>query len=333
VSDKQDPEYPKHDPCSLVPVGMPGVDVILNRNASRLGERSALRAAILDAAARGGARVHETIGLDDLDRVARDIASRGASTVVLAGGDGSTMRGVSALARACRVLPAIALVPGGTVCTVARNLGAHGNARAWARRVIGAACGGTARVQGWPTLRVRDDTESDWVGFIFGAGLVARFFDVYYASSRQGLGTAAGIVARVFAGTFVGSRLARRVLDPTRCSLSIDGVEHKTRAWRLVVASTVRDVGLHVLVTYRGGEERDRFHVVASGLPARALGRQLVRALTGRPLTGEPHVDTLARSVSLAFEEANGGYILDGEVLRARRVTVESGPIVSVLAP
>ncbi len=310
-----------------------GSDVVLNRKASRLAMPEGLRRVIVRAAERGHARVHETESLDDLDRVARDIAARGTDGVVLAGGDGSYMAGLSSLVRAHgdRALPPVAFAPGGTVCTVARNLGMTGRARVYGERIVRAVCEGTTHVEPCATLRVRDDAGGERIGFIFGAGLVSRFFDAYYAGPRQGLITAAGIVARLFAGSLAGSPFARSVLEPTRCSLQIDGEPHAAQQWSLVLASVVRDVGLHLLVSYRAGEELDRFHVVASGLPPRALGEQLPRVLAGRPLTGEPRVDALARSLSVAFEDESGGYVLDGDVFRARTVNLNAGPVLSLM--
>jgi diacylglycerol kinase (ATP) len=310
-----------------------GTDVVVNVTASRLRKVDGLRRVITAAAVAGHARVHETNGLDELEHVARAIALRGSDAVVLAGGDGSHMAGLSALARAYapRPLPRVALAPGGTVCTVARNLGMRGRPAAWAGRVVRAACDGSGRTDRRPTLRVRDDGGGDRIGFIFGAGLVVRFFAEYYAAPRQGRRAAAGLVARIFAGSFTGGRLARRILEPTRCSLRVDGEPHPGAAWSLVLASVVRDVGLHLLVPYRAGEELERFHLVASGLAPRALAAQLPRVLLGRPLLGEARVDALARSLRLAFEGPDGGYVLDGDVFRARAVTVEAGPILSLV--
>jgi diacylglycerol kinase (ATP) len=317
-----------------------GVDVVLNRTAQRLGrlgERSAVRAAILAAARRGGARVHETQDLDELTRVARDIASRGTDAVVLAGGDGSVMRGVSALALAFgrAPLPPIGLAPGGTMCTIARNHGMRGRAVPWAERVVRAACDGSASVRHTPTLRVRDDAGdgADRIGFIFGTGLVARFFETYDAAPRQGLVTAARLAARVFAGSFTGSAFARYVLDPAECELTVDDSTQPARTWSFVLASVVRDVGLHMLVPYRAGRELDRFHAVASGLPSRDLGRQFPRVLAGLPLKGEPRVDTLARSLRVTFGDDRDAYILDGDLFHAKTVTAEAGPPIAVLVP
>jgi diacylglycerol kinase (ATP) len=310
------------------------VDVIVNRNAHRLAADTAVRRALLAAAARGGARVCETKTLSELERLACAIAARGTDGVVLAGGDGSHMAGVSALSRAfAGALPPVALAPGGTVCTVARNFGMRGTASAWTNRLVLAACTGAARVERKATLRVRDDTGGERVGFIFGAGLVARFFDVYYGSPRQGIAAAAGIAARVFAGSFVGSPLAGRVLDPTPCAVSVDGALHEWRGWSLVLASVVRDVGMHLLATYQAGQALDRFHVVASGLRPRRLGPQMLRVLAGRPLRGEPHIDTLARSMRLHFDAPSGAYVLDGDIVRAQEAQVDLGPPLALLVP
>jgi diacylglycerol kinase (ATP) len=314
---------------------MRAIDVIINRNAGQLAKGSPLRDAIVAAAHRGGARVYETRSLDDLATAAREIASRGTDGVVLAGGDGTAMAGLSAIDRThpARAIPPVALLPAGTVCTISHNLGARGNSRTWSERVVRAACTGTARVNRKPTLRVRDDAGGNRVGFIFGAGLVSRFFEIYDAAPRQGIAAAASIAARIFVGSLAGSPLARRVLDAAPCTIAVDGATHPARAWSLVLASVVRNVGLHLVVTYRAGGELEGFHVVASGLRPWALGLQLPRVLAGRPLVGEPRVDRLAQSLSVNFEGAGDAYVLDGDVMRAHTARVEAGPVIEVLSP
>jgi diacylglycerol kinase (ATP) len=311
------------------------VDLVVNRNARRLGVDSPIRARLVAAGERAGARVHETRSLEELERVAREIADRGTDAVVLAGGDGSHMGGVSALARAFGgQIPRVAFAPGGTVSTVARNLADASSSAAWGERLVRAVCDGAARARDVPSLRVRDDAGGDRVGFIFGAGLVAHFFDEYDAAPRQGVGPAARIAGRVFLGSLLGTPLARRVLAPVACGLEVDGDEQPSRAWSLVLASVVRDVGLGVRATYRAGESFDRFHVVASTLSPRRLATQVPRVLSGRPMHSAGHaaVDAMARTVRLRFDRDEASYVLDGDALRAREVRVEAGPVVPLLA-
>jgi hypothetical protein len=309
------------------------VEVIVNCNARRLGPRSALRRDLVAAFEHSGATVHATGGLEELDEIARGIARRSTDTVVLAGGDGAVMRGLSALAVAfagCK-LPRVALFPAGTVGTIARNTGVRGAARRLPIRLAAAVTTGSARSTTQATLRVQDDRGGDRVGFIFGAGLVARFFELYNASTGRGRLRASGIAARVFLGSLCGSRLANRVLERQKGSLSVDGRTDATDAWSLVLASVLPDVGLHFYAAYRARESPPNFHVVASGLNAHALGRQMPRVLAGKPLCGEPRVDTLALSVEFAFGDGCGSYVLDGDVLHANDVHVSAGPALTLL--
>ncbi len=308
------------------------VDVIVNRCASRLVSDGGTRARLLKAA-RGKAHVHETRSIAELGEVVGSIAERGTDALILAGGDGSYMAGATALYAAFGdAMPRVGFAPGGTVCTVARNWGLSGREGTYAARIVSAAASGSAQVSRKPTLRVRDDRGGDRIGFIFGAGLVASFFETYYAGDRLGYGAAAGIVAEVFAGSFYGGRLADRILKPVPCTLTVDGEARSPQSYSLVAASVVRNLGLHMLVLYRAAERSDRFHVVASPLPARALGPQLPLVLLGRRLRGRAHVDELAGEVELVFSDGGGAYVLDGEVIRASRVRLTAGPILDYLS-
>ena len=308
-----------------------GIDLVLNPRARRLQNGQPLRRRLLEQAKHVGARVHETADLAALDRVAAEIAAAGTRAVVLAGGDGSMMRGLSALGRAFGAdLPPVALAPAGTVGTVALGLGLRG--RACAVRVLAAVGSGTARTVSSPTLRVRD-ASGEHIGFIFGAGLVARFFDAYQRAPQPGRWAAARIAARIFAGSLVGSPFARHVLERAPCTLTVDGERQVAGGFSLIVASVLRDVGLHFRVTYRAGESPGRFHVVASGLPPRALGSQVFRALAGKALRGEPRVDALARAMRVEFDGGgdSGAYVIDGDVLRSPWVEVDAGPEIHLL--
>ncbi len=308
----------------------------MNRRARLLRERGPL----LDELRRprAGIELHETRSLADLDAIAQAVlgsARDKRAAVVFAGGDGSYMAGVSALARAAhgRALPPVAFAPGGTVCTVARNWGLSGNGVRWLARLLDAIADGSVRSTRRPSLRVQDDRGGDRVGFIFGAGLVARFFELYDARGAGGNVAAARIAARVFAGSFVGSRFARRVLDPSPCAITIDGVEAGAPFDRvsLLCASVVRDLGLALRLTYRAGEELDRFHTVGTPLGARALGPQMPLVLAARPLLG-PRIDRLVQRLEVRFPPSEqGAYVLDGDLRRADAVTVTAGPALEVL--
>jgi len=308
-------------------------DVIVNARAHQLADGAPLRELLARAAL--GAEVHVTRCQDDLDRAARAIAARGTRAVVLAGGDGTAMAGVTALSAAfCGEPPPIALAPGGTVGTIARAFGAHGPDDVWSARLLSAVARERAVITPRATLAIRAlGSDVERVGFIFGAGLVASFFELYDALPERGRAAAAKLVARVFAGSFVGGALARQVLAPVECTVCIDGVPSLPRAWSLVATSVLPSLGLGMRLTYRAGEAPDRLHVVASPLPPWRLGPQLPRVLAGRRLGGEHHVDALARELTVRFSGDRVGFVLDGDTFQAREISVRCGPALRVLTP
>jgi hypothetical protein len=319
------------------------IDVVVNTTA----QRHSTRPAILDRMRRlcaGAASIHATSTLAELHEVVRGIAGRGSDLVILSGGDGSFMAGVTALARAFGEdrLPRVGLLPGGTVATVARNWGMRGDPAALLRRVLGSR--GDLRAVRRPTLRVAGTlggVVDERIGFMFGTGLVARFFDVYYADGGRGYAAAAKIVARIFAESFWNGAYARRVLDPLPCWIEVEGRALGPDAWSLVCAAVVRDLGIHMLVTYRAGEDPARPHLVASALGPRALGPRAPLVLAGRSIGGRDHFDDLVGDFVVRFAEsamvngerrpAPGPYVLDGDVLRADSVRVSAGPAIEVV--
>ncbi|MBI4955183.1 MAG: hypothetical protein HY908_24380 [Myxococcales bacterium] len=305
------------------------IALIVNRTARRFARHPALVES-LAWAARGRAAVHVTSTLEELRAAAGRAVEAGAGLVALAGGDGSLMAGLTALGRAAtearRPLPAIAALPGGTVSTVARNFGIAGDPTSWLARVLARP----GHTRPWPSLAVRGDHETR-LGFIFGTGLVARFFEQYYARGAPGYAGSAAMVARIFVESFGNGPLARAVLEPLPCRLYVEGRALAPEAWSLVCAAVVPNLGIHMLVTYRAAEDATRPHLVATSRPPRALGPRMPWVLAGRSLRGEH--DGLVTSFALDFPAPDGPYVLDGELLRARRVEVGAGPTLRLWMP
>ncbi len=312
------------------------IDLIVNRQA-RMYQRDATLLGRMQSAARGRCNFHVSASLQDLEGLCRDIASQGSDLVLFSGGDGSLMAGVSALeeslAKSDQALPAIAPVPGGTAGTVARNWGLSGEPTRCLDRLLGRP----RRLLRRPSLRIEAhaaDGEPPWrrIGFIVGTGLVARFFQLYYERGAPGYAGSAKLVSRIFFESFVGGPVARRVLEPLPCQLEVDGQLLTPPAWSLVCASVVRNLGIHMLVTHRAAEDPQRPHLVATPLPPRELGPRAPLVLSGKPIGGRDNVDQLVDRFAICFANS-GPWVLDGELLRAQRIEVSAGPLLSVAQP
>lgn len=308
----------------------PSTALILNPHARRFRREPTLLARI-QRIADGRAVIAVTETRADLDLVCTQIARQSPDQVIACGGDGTHMAVITALWRASgeRPLPRLVLVPAGTVSTAARRF----CGRAEPLELVDAALGNRlSTVIRQPTLEVREHAGETRIGFTWGAGLVAGFFDRYDASDRRGRLLAAGIVARVFLGSLVGDSYAKSVLGPVACTLRVDGVDLPARAFSLVAASVLTNLGLGMRVTYRASEDPMRPHVVASSLPPRKLAPQLWRVLLGRPLRGTGGFDGLVRELALEFPSPCS-YVLDGERFVASTVTLRAGPVVEIAAP
>ncbi|MBN1610887.1 MAG: hypothetical protein JW940_29925 [Polyangiaceae bacterium] len=308
----------------------PSTALILNPHARRL-HRDPELVARLERVAEGRAPMLVTETLADLDLACATMAGQPPDQVLVCGGDGTVMSAITALWRAFgpRPLPRLVLVPAGTVSTTARRFSGHADPLQLVDQALAGALAATSRQ---PTLEVTEPDAAARLGFTFGTGLVARFFERYDAATHRGRLRAAAIVARTLLGSLVGDAYARSVLEPVACTLRADELVLRARAFSLVVASVLKNVGLGMRVTYRAGEDPMRPHVVASALVPRRLGPQLWRVLLGRRLRGEGGFDGLVHELGLEFHEPTS-YVLDGERFVASAVTVRAGPVVEIAVP
>lgn len=267
----------------------------------------------------------------ELERAACRVMSSTAGVVVLCGGDGTYHAGVTALHRAApdRPLPPIAFARAGTVSIVARNWGSARDMHSTVRRALGPR--DAWKLTERATIAVSESGGATRIGFTFGAGLVASFFEEYDRRGAHGNVAALAIVARLFVGGLRGDTFAKKILAPVPSRIVVDGESHDASAFSLILASVLRDVGLHTLVAYRAGEDPTRPHVVASVLPPRGLALNWPRVVLGKPIADPNGLDRLAREARIEFLGGSGPYVLDGDTFRTEVVTVRAGPTISVV--
>lgn len=303
------------------------IGVILNPNARGARHPSVaqrLRRA-LDA---GGGEVAVTRTPDELRRAVTRFVERGCDPVGICGGDGTSLSTITQLIELLgeERLPRLAILRGGTVNTVAANLGIAGRPDQILERLARTLSGGGAvREVEQDLLRV-----NGMYGFLFASAMGARFLEAYYGAPMQGVPAATALALRTACSSLVQGSYARWLFQPTDLELDLDGERTDVTRARLLLASTVPNVGIGMRVTWQAGREPGRFHVIASSLSTTAMALQVHRVLLGRPLSGFPHLDRLARSMEIRFR-APHSYTLDGELFRERRVVIGMGPRVRLL--
>ena len=303
--------------------------ILVNPRAQGVRRDPALPARLTEIA-RGAGEVITTAD-GELPRICADLAVRGASLVALCGGDGTGQTVLTELVRAYRATgrppPRIALLRGGTINTVAANLGVHGAPEELLGRLVARlSLGAPLPTVVQPLLAVEGR-----LGFLFAAALGARFLELYYDHPSPGPARAAALAVQISASALVGGASSRRLFAPISAELELDSAPPvRMDGLRLLVASTVVDVGIGMRLCPRAVEDRSRFQLIASALSPTEMALQLPAVRAGQPLRGVPHLDPLVARATVRFASEEP-YTLDGDLFRARSIELAIGPCLSIV--
>lgn len=302
-----------------------------------------------------GATVLRTGSPSEVASAVAQLVAERADVLCSCGGDGTLLSTVTALVRATppgAPLPRLLLLPGGTMNTVAKNVGLSGPPEAILQALLERSASpsrGLAAVPAFPQelLRLRTFDEmpllrdprelaaapvpvTERYGFLFTAAMGARFLH----AQKPGPGPAAWLALRTVLSSLVpgGGAFARWLFQPTVAAVSVDGEPLAAGHHRVLLAATVPDVGLGMRVPWRAGCAPRRFNLIASSLPLWRNALQLPRLLRGEPLRGQPHEDRMARTARIDFTQQEP-LSLDGELFSARAAELSLGPTLTLLLP
>lgn len=295
----------------------PRVGVIVNRNARKHSRRPGLA----DAYRSTGAVVYETGSLDELPDVCRELCAAGVQTVALSGGDGAVHRGLSATVAVWQGrLPTIAVLPAGTMNTVARGLGVRGGPLHVLKRAVSPT----------PVVRVRRpiDAGNGRLGFLVGTGFWARFLQAYDARTGPGGVRAAAVLARGLASTVVRGAFVREMFAPINAVVDWNGERLEHQQFTMIAAGVVPSVGLG-FSPFRGVlDAQDSLHALAFSSSPVGVARQLPALFRGRS-PARPDRGGLVQTLRIRSSTPLD-WAIDGDVQEPTSdVTLHCGPLLS----
>jgi diacylglycerol kinase (ATP) len=319
---------------------MPGIAVLSNPR-SGTNRRNPLLVRKLAYVLGDAGELVQPPSLDELEATVRDLRARGVETVCVNGGDGTLHKVLSALVRvyaegatgdALRAvrLPQIAILKGGTVNTMARNIRLKAGADAMLGRVVDAAHGG-------PPLRLAERSaivvNGQHAGFLFGTGILYRFMKMYNEGAPPGRLKALKVLAHVVLSGLVGGPTTRALFHPDPARVLVDGAPWPASRYPAVAVGTMNDIGLGFEVFHAAREHLDHVHALGFiGGPMSAI-RSLPRIYLGRPTRHPEILDQVARELIIEGEAAQG-FMMDGDFLPGGpALRVEAGPRVRFLLP
>ena len=274
--------------------------------------------------------VQVTREIEDVAPALAALRETGADTLFVVGGDGTITGTLTELLRSWPrdELPALAITPGGTINTISRSLGARGGPEQMLAHFLS-----RPRAEPVPraVLRVDADRDPPRYGIVFANGAAARWLATYY-SGRSGKLSAVSLVARTLASIPVGGRLAREMFRPYAARLEIDG-KAEDGQYTVAGAATVRHVGLGFAPFLTAGQQRDRFHWLATDASPARLGREIPGFAVGVYRDDSCLAHASAANVQLTLEEPEP-YTIDGDLfLAASDLHISVGATIGFLAP
>ena len=249
------------------------LEIIVNPHARRgAAERAA---AALRGRLPATVRLHVPRTGDALSESCREIRARRSSTIAIVGGDGTLHRVLTALHETYGddPLPAIALLRGGTMNTVANALGVPRRGMATLlRRALATHAGEPSGFVVRPTMRCEGKLAT-----LFGVGVVPAFLEAYYATGNPSPIHAAKVLAAALAQKRSEGPLWRSLTGGVEAGLTLDeGASYPRERVLAIAAGTIDQIGLGFRPFHRAFETEDAMHLVrvkAGGLASRPSSR------------------------------------------------------------
>ena len=265
---------------------------------------------------------------DQLADFVRMVRRDAISLVCVCGGDGTLGKVATALVGELgrQGVPAIAPLGGGTMNTIARSLGLR---RAPPAAVLESLVRGEQHVE--RLSRGTMEINRSRIGFMFGAGVPARFLRIYEEGTTLGRWRAAQVLGQLISSALIGGTVVRDLFAAVDGRVELDGDDIGLQRVSMVYAAVIDDIGLGFRPTPRANGRDGVFEVLAADARALDLVKALPRIRFGNSIGGSPWIDRCGSALSVRTQDPLV-YMVDGDVEPPQRdFEVRAGPVLEML--
>jgi diacylglycerol kinase (ATP) len=310
-----------------LPIGRPPMDLgrpirmaVINNPGSGNNRRRRRLASILGVLKQSGVPHAEADTLEGFVTTTEELLDDGAELIVINGGDGTVQGVLTGLFRAAprRHAPLVAVLPGGTTNTTARNVGYAARAEQALRELIAEAERGhlSGEVDERAVMRVeRGRGSAPLFAMFFGAGAVyhgIRFCKDQVESRGMRGQLGAGVALSVFLGR-IATGQGGKLFPPLHANVVVDGERHESQELLGMIASTMERQFLGLRPYW--GREPGPIHYSSLAYSPRHLSRAAIPVMFGRPNRfGRPEFGYRSCNASHVELHLDSGFTLDGEL-------------------
>jgi diacylglycerol kinase family enzyme len=306
VAGSDNPPIPEYDG------GVPGIGLITNPR-SRANLRDPARPRRLGYLIGSHGTARATTSLDDLHRVCEELHKERIDVLGISGGDGTLHHTLTAMINAWGddPKPAVAILRGGTMNTIANSLGIRGETSRLLFELVDKHRQGV-QLETFDRNLLQINNR---YGFIFGNGVIYNFLHEYYATGNPSPSEAAKLILGAAGSSVIGGPLSRRIYRRFRANVTVDGEHWACDDYITVAAAVVKEIGLGFKPFYRCDEQPGCFALLGIHTSAFGFVRELPNIHAGRPMRRDKVIDAVASHVR--FEplppDEKLEYIIDGD--------------------
>ncbi len=276
--------------------------------------------------------VRETRNVNELPDVAREFKEQGVEIMAVNGGDGTLHMALSAFVPVYEddALPKVMSLRGGTMNTMSNSLKIKGRTLSILKKAV------KRLEEGEPFSEMTQHLLkiNDMYGFMSGAGIIANFLDAYYSGTSTGPWQAAKLVGRGAAGAPFRSNFVKQIFRSAPLRVIADGQELDPREYTIVLACTIRELGLGFTPTPRAYDHPDRFHLLAGTIRPSQVAVRLPQIWLGKDIV-HPNLHLSSPIKEATVEPLEHiRWMIDGEMYDSEEPLHYSvGPTVKIVAP
>ena len=276
---------------------------------------------------------HQPHGLDALLHSVQSMKESGADILCIDGGDGTIHQAFTALWKVYGMdtpYPTIALLKGGTMNNIARNVGVGfwTTAESLLRTI---AAGGKLHTVSQHPLVLSNDSGDERSGFIYGNVALAPFMAAYYEGSPPSPLKGFLMFCRVTLSSIFGGAYAKNFLAPVSMDVDIDGTPLPTENYTLTGVSTLADVGFYCRPFYHTLKRNNILQMLGMTCSPIHIVKVIPQLWFAKPTKKSYIKDVVGSEIRFQYSEPHISTI-DGDVYPPQKVdTIQVGPAVQFL--
>lgn len=301
---------------------MAGIGIIANPH-SKLNKRNPERPKLLSYIAGERGQLEITQNLEQLKDVATDFKKKNIDILAINGGDGTISQTLSAFIKIYETqpLPQIAVLGGGTMNMLAKNLNISGSPQEILTRLIQVYSSQVpVNEKTIPSLKVEEN-----YGFLFASGTSAHFLREFYKNKTGALG-AISLVLKLSFSILSKGDLHKNIVQSEQVSIESPGSGPLAHQSLSVLASTVVKVplGLPYFTQLRHSDHKIQYSSVT--MSTSEIAYKLPRLIFNR---GNPKFELTATCNHFSFQsQSKIFYTIDGELYQSdsNNLKISLGP-------